>query len=93
MANPMEPCEGCRQRPCVCTTVSLPRAETARTCCATERGQVHRACAETGTNEFGVTMCACKPFGRVHAYEPGGSCNPTRVVPALVFPPGGESDG
>lgn len=63
-------------------------SEQVRTCCATLRGQEHRACAETGTNEYGVTMCACKPSGRVHSYEPGEWCSPSRVVPDLRFPPG-----
>lgn len=66
--------------------------EKARTCCATERGQNHRACAETGTNEFGVAMCKCRRYGPPHAWEPGESCSPSRVVPALTFPPEQETN-
>lgn len=68
--------------------------EKARTCCDTERGQDHRACVEAGYNEFGCAMCACGRSGRIHAFEPGEACYPTRVVPALVFRPGeGQPDG
>ena len=63
-------------------------AEKARTCCATVRGQDHRACAETAHNEHGVAMCACRGRGRVHAFEPGEACYPTRVLP-----PQGEGAG
>jgi hypothetical protein len=54
-----------------------------RTCCDTVTGDSHRACPIFGVNEHGVSMCACKPFGRVHAWEPGESCNPTRAIPAI----------
>jgi hypothetical protein len=34
-----------------------------------------------GVNEHGVAMCQCKPFGPVHAWEPGEWCSSERVVP------------
>ena len=34
-----------------------------------------------GCNEHGVAMCECKPYGPVHAYEPGEWCSPERKVP------------
>ncbi|MDX8151105.1 hypothetical protein SK069_05835 [Patulibacter brassicae] len=30
-----------------------------------------------------VVWCACKPFGPVHAYEPGESCSPNDPAPRL----------
>lgn len=34
-----------------------------------------------GANARGVTMCACKPFGPIHVYEPGEWCSPLHVDP------------
>lgn len=62
------------------TAANAPRR---RVCCDTQVGHEHRSCVVTGTNEHGVTMCKCRPFGPVHAWEPGESCSPNRVVPTL----------
>jgi hypothetical protein len=45
-----------------------------------------------GVNEHGVAMCQCKPFGSVHAWEPGEWCG-DRVVPQRPHPdPEGDAD-
>jgi hypothetical protein len=41
-----------------------------------------------GINEFGVAMCECKPFGPIHAWEPGEWCSPERVIPPRPNPAG-----
>lgn len=42
---------------------------------------------EQGINENGVQMCECKRYGPPHAWEPGESCSPERVIPAASKPP------
>lgn len=59
----------------------MTRLGVQRECCDTVTGDDHRSCPETGHNAAGVAMCACKPYGRVHAWEPGEWCG-NRVIPA-----------
>lgn len=63
--------------------IAAARERAVRACCGTTVGQDHRDCPATGYNEQGVPLCACRLRGRPHAFEPGESCSPSRILPRV----------